>query len=94
MEEASSLPVLEKHGLAGWILMLLQKSKDARKSQEKQLRLVETLRLGGKSQVMLVECAGESFLIGGGPESVQTIVRLQQGDSRSFAVKSVDAPCR
>ncbi len=94
MEEASSVPALERHGLAGWILTLLQKSKGAHRSQEKQLRLVETLRLGSKGQIMLVECAGESFLVGGGPESVQTIVRLQQNDPRSFTGKSMDAPCR
>ncbi len=45
-------------------------------AKQKQLQLVETLPLSGRRQLMLVECGGEQFLVGGGPESVEAIVRV------------------
>ena len=41
------------------------------------MRVVETLALGGRKQLVLVSCAGERFLVGTGPEQVQTIVRVR-----------------
>ena len=58
-----------------------------------ELRLVETLPLGGKRQLMLVTCAGESFLVGGGLESVETIVRLKAEVSLDVVAKSLDGTC-
>jgi flagellar biogenesis protein FliO len=40
------------------------------------MQLLETLPLGGKRQLMLVQCGTEQFLVGGGLESVETIVKL------------------
>src|ERR1700686_1115550 len=51
-------------GLAGWVLGLLRGWRGQCEMPRKQLRLVETLPLGGKRQLMLVTCAGESFLVG------------------------------
>jgi Flagellar biosynthesis protein, FliO len=84
----------EAQGLAGWMLSLLRGWHRQREGQHKQLRLVETLRLGGKMQLMLVTCAGESFLVGGGLDSVETIVRLKAEVSLDVAAKSLDEPCR
>jgi flagellar biogenesis protein FliO len=84
--------VLEVQGLAGWVLGLLRGLRDRRELQVKQLRLVETLSLGGKRQLMLVTCAGESFLVGGGVESVETIVRLKT--SLDEMATSLDGSCR
>jgi flagellar biogenesis protein FliO len=81
-------------GLAGWILDLLRSWRGQREMQRKQLRLVETLSLGGKRQLMLVTCAGESFLVGGGPESVETIVRLKAELEWDEAAHSPDESCR
>src|SRR3979490_3348948 len=81
-------------GLAGWVLSLLQGWRGQREVQRKQLRLVETLRLGGKMQLMLVTCAGESFLVGGGLESVETIVRLKAEVSLDVVAKSLDETCQ
>jgi flagellar biogenesis protein FliO len=81
-------------GLASWLLGLLRSWHGQREMQRKQLRLVETLSLGGKRQLMLVTCAGESFLIGGGVESVETIVRLNAEVSPDVTAKSVDGTCR
>jgi flagellar biogenesis protein FliO len=84
----------EIQGLAGWMLGLLRGWRGQREVQRRQLRLVETLPLGGKRQLMLVTCAGESFLVGGGLESVETIVRLKAESSLDMAAKSLDGPCR
>jgi flagellar biogenesis protein FliO len=84
----------EAHGLASWLLGLLRSWQGQREMQRKQLRLVETLSLGGKRQLMLVTCGGESFLIGGGAESVETIVRLNAEVSPDVTAKSVDGTCR
>jgi flagellar biogenesis protein FliO len=58
------------------------------------LRLVETLSLGGKRQLMLVTCGGESFLVGGGMDSVETIVRLKNEVSLDVVAKSLDETCQ
>ena len=84
----------EVRGLAGWMLSLLRGWHGHREAQRKQLRLVETLRLGGKTQLMLVTCGDERFLVGGGLESVETIVRLKAEVSPDGVAKSLDDLCR
>ena len=84
----------EVQGLAGWVLGLLRGWRSRSEMQRKQLRLVETLQLGGKRQLMLVTCAGESFLVGGGMESVETIVRLKAEVSLDLAAKNLDGTCQ
>ena len=44
--------------------------------EKKRMRVLETLALGPKKQLVLVSCDGERFLVGTGPESVQTILRV------------------
>jgi flagellar biogenesis protein FliO len=73
-------------GLAGWVLALFR-SRCGQREVERKLRVVETLALGGKRQLMLVTCGGESFLVGGGLDSVETIVRVN-------ADRLVDAPAK
>jgi|ERR1700682_3140984 hypothetical protein len=67
----------EAKGLAGWLLGRLFGWQSERLAQRRQLHLIETLPLGGKRQLMLVACGGEHFLVGGGLESVETIVRVR-----------------
>jgi hypothetical protein len=81
-------------GLAGWVLGLLRGWRRQRETQRRQLQLVETLPLGGKRQLMLVTCAGERFLVGGGLESVEAIVRLKAEVSLNSVPTSLDEPCR
>lgn len=64
-------------GLAGWMLAFLRRLRRESPSEARLLHLLETLPLGGKRQLMLVSCAGEHFLVGGGPESLETIVRVR-----------------
>lgn len=86
---AASTPQID--GLAGWVMALLRGARGQRETQRK-LHVVETLSLGGKRQLMLVTCAGESFLVGGGLDSVETIVRVNAERSATIAAK--DEICR
>jgi flagellar biogenesis protein FliO len=63
-------------GLAGWILSRLRSAYRAQVSMQKEMRLVETLSLGGRRQLMLVECCGNHFLIGCGTDNVGTIAQI------------------
>ena len=85
---------LEVHGVTGWILGVFRVWRGQRETTRKQLRLVELLPLGGKRQLMLVTCAGESFLVGGGVDSIETIVRLNTETSLGVLSTSLDEPCR
>ena len=67
----------EMQGLAGWVCGLLRGWRGERTAQRKQMRVVETLALGGRRQLMLVCCGDEHFLVGGGMDSVETIVRVK-----------------
>jgi flagellar biogenesis protein FliO len=93
-QNLNGMATSEVQGLAGWVLGLARGWREPRVSQKKQLQLVETLPLGGKRQLMLVTCAGESFLVGGSFESVETIVRLRAEPSSDPAAERIDAPCR
>jgi flagellar biogenesis protein FliO len=84
---------LNAGGLAGWMLGLLRAARREHKSTVRQMHLLETLSLGGKKQLMLVDCAGERFLVGGGLESVETIVRVQAEGSPDLAAKKLDRTC-
>ena len=94
LNNVAAIAAPEVQGLAGWVLGLLRGWRGEREMQRKQLRLVETLPLGGKRQLMLVTCAGESFLVGGGMESVETIVRLKAEFSMDAVPKSQDGTCQ
>jgi hypothetical protein len=83
----------EVQGLAGWVLGQWRGLRSRREVHRKQLRLVETLPLGGKRQLMLVTCGGESFLVGGSMDSVETIVPLKNGVSPD-ATTGLGESCR
>ncbi|HEY6413164.1 MAG TPA: flagellar biosynthetic protein FliO [Edaphobacter sp.] len=67
----------EIQGLAGLVLGLLRGWRGEQAAQRKHMRVVETLVLGGRRQLMLVSCGEEHFLVGGGIDSVETIVRVK-----------------
>ena len=80
-------------GLASWVLGLIQDWRSGSEVPLKRLRLVESLPLGGKRQLMLVACDEEIFLIGGGPENVGSIVQLNARTSLDAVTKSLDKVC-
>jgi flagellar biogenesis protein FliO len=85
---------VEGLGLVEWALRMLRGWRGQNVGQGRQMQLVETLGLGGKRQLMLVSCDGERFLVGGGLESVETIVRVRAESSVGFLTKDVDELCR
>jgi flagellar biogenesis protein FliO len=93
LNEMRGATAFEAQGFAGWLLGLVRGWQGARSAQKKRLTLVETLPLGGKRQLMLVTCGGESFLVGGGPESVETIVRLNREVSPGLTAENMDGSC-
>jgi flagellar biogenesis protein FliO len=84
---------IEPNGVAGWIWTLLRSWRSSRETESKQLHLVETLSLGGKKQLMLVSCAGQQFLVGGGLESVETMIRVNDEASQGVTAKKLDETC-
>ncbi len=87
--------VSDAQGFAGWAMSLLREWTSSRAVDQKQLRLVETLPLGGKVQLMLVSCGEESFLVGCGPGSVEAIVRVGRPGALSDGMtKKLDVSCR
>src|ERR1700722_14052686 len=67
----------ELEGAVGWVLARLREYRGTCASTRREMHLLETLSLGGRRQLMLVECGGQRFLIGGGAESVETIVGVE-----------------
>jgi flagellar biogenesis protein FliO len=87
------MAVAEEQGLAGWVTGLLRGWRGQREVKQKEMRLVEMLPLGGKRQLMLVSCGEERFLVGGGLESIETIVRLSDESSPKIVAKNPDELC-
>jgi flagellar biogenesis protein FliO len=81
-------------GLAGWVLGLLRVWNRSNDAQPKQLKLIEALALGGKKQLLLVSCGRERFLVGGGLDTVETIVRVRSEETLGGTTKNMDDLCR
>ncbi len=64
-------------GLVGWLIAAWRELKVERQSAVKRMKVVETLALGAKNKLVLVSYGGERFLVGTGPETVGTIVRVR-----------------
>jgi flagellar biogenesis protein FliO len=67
-------------GFAGFVIDLVKRRRPGR--IQKQMKLVETLALGGKRQLMLVSCGEKKFLVGAGADGVQTIVAITADEVR------------
>ena len=80
-------------GLGSWLAGALQgrvklKWRGGSETRvEQHMELVETLSLGGKRQVLLIECEGERYLVGCGQDSVTTIEKVTPDTRRN--VKTV-----
>lgn len=76
-------------GLAGWLMQALRHLREQSavtrgRAAQRQMRVVETINLGARKQLLLIDCAGERFLVGTGPDSVQSVTRLQNGPTPSL----------
>jgi flagellar biogenesis protein FliO len=69
-------PEWKRSGLAGWILEMWKTRGNLRERVGRTLQMVETLPVGARRQLMLVRCGEEYFLVGGGLDSIQTILKV------------------
>jgi hypothetical protein len=73
---------LPANGLAGAALSSIRRlvrggfAGMRRERAERHMRLIETLQLGGKRQLLLLVCDGRRYLAGTGGDSVQSIVEI------------------
>lgn len=87
-EEPKKQPQPLGGGLVSKAWSWLQKSKF---SSTKQLRVAETISLGEKRFVALVDIEGQKFLIGGGASGVSLLTQLGAQDSAKEAIQAVEA---
>ncbi len=66
-----------------WLERLTAMLRGVTKPQARSLRCVETLQLGPKRSLYLVECEGQRFLVGAGSDGLSAPVPLNQHATRS-----------
>lgn len=72
-----------KKGLIGLLSQMWATRRITGTGHVRKMQLLETLSLGGKKQLMLVQCGNDQFLVGGGLETVETIVRIDNVSAAS-----------
>jgi hypothetical protein len=85
LAEARQSPELRRRGMLHWLAETwnwARKQLGSRQSR-KRLRVCESVSLGEKRFVAVIEVDGEQFLVGGASSSVATLARL--GPSQEFA---------
>jgi len=83
----------DQHGIVGWVMRAINSLGGGTwavgaRAKPRRMKVLETLAIGPKKQLLLVSCDGENYLVG--PESVQTIVRME-ARSRASVPSMVDA---
>jgi flagellar biogenesis protein FliO len=70
--------------LAGWVLAAMSSLgvTGPGRPSERRMKVVERLAIGAKKELLLVLCGGEHFLIGTGPDGVQTIAPVARQTAR------------
>ncbi len=53
----------------------------------RQMEVVETVSLGGRRSLILVRCGGQQFLVGCGPEQVNTIAAVAETEPLCFSLR-------
>ncbi len=51
----------------------------ARGAKRKQMKLVESLPLGNRRQLLLIDCGNQRYLVGAGADSVGSILAMERG---------------
>jgi flagellar biogenesis protein FliO len=69
-------PQLNQHGIAGALLQWWVERR-ATKNSVQRLRVIETLPLNNRQKLMLVQCAGQQFLVGVGLDRISTILPVE-----------------
>jgi flagellar biogenesis protein FliO len=65
-------------GISDWMRRIVGFAGLRRDRGERRLKLLETLQLGGRRQLLLVVCDGRRVVVGIGGDSVQSIVQLSE----------------
>ena len=61
-----------------WLVALLGGTwRDGSGVVPRRMKVVETLSIGVRKQLLLVLCDGEKYLVATGPDTVQTIMRVE-----------------
>jgi flagellar biogenesis protein FliO len=79
-KDSSRTPGLLQAAMGALIRLAGARNAAARR----RMQVVETLALGGRKQLLLVNCDGERFLVGTGADQVQSIVRLGRETAESM----------
>lgn len=66
---------LPPQGLAGWLMRYFAQRRSAQ--VPRRMAVLETLALGPRRQLTLVECDGRRYLVGGGVDTIATIVPVE-----------------
>jgi flagellar biogenesis protein FliO len=66
-----------RRGLASWLMEIWRRRMTQRERVGRTLQVIETLPVGARRQLVLVRCGEEYFLVGGGLESIQTMVKVE-----------------
>jgi flagellar biogenesis protein FliO len=82
----------EQRGIVGWIQDRLVMLRRRHGVVKREMHLLETLSLGGRRQLMLVECRTRLYLVGVGAESVETIVGITEQPFVSLGTKDEATP--
>jgi flagellar biogenesis protein FliO len=67
-------------GLLGWLMEAIG-ARGRQNRHSRQLELIETLSLGGKRHLMLVNCNGSRFLVGVNGDAPMTMLGLRETES-------------
>lgn len=76
-------------GLAAWLIERfagLRTRLQSGVAATRELRVVETISLGGRRQVTLLSCGNQRFLVGCGADHVQTIVHVPCPEDKEGAL--------
>lgn len=66
----------QQNSLAEALIKLWRSRRSRATNALRQMELLETLPMGGKRQLILVRYANELFLVGGGSDSINCIVKV------------------
>jgi flagellar biogenesis protein FliO len=83
VEQSPHQPRLAGSKIAALLSRLL--SKAVARGRERQLRISETLSLGEKRFIAVVEYGRQKFLLGGTPHNISLLQRLDDGAGRPDA---------
>jgi hypothetical protein len=65
-------------GVVSWLQEMVGQMRNG-SARRRRMRLIESLPIGGKRNLLLVDCGGRHFLIGTGSSGVQSIAPVDLG---------------